>query len=116
MTVLQWVGLLALAVFAGAVVPFQSAINANPELTANGKSAAQNRWIAYNKMRGQYNSAMEHAVPEQFWVDKSQCQYTDETGTIKNPSQSEAHCNCLRATSCKSLAGVASHINSRATE
>lgn len=29
MTVLHWVGLLALAVFAGAVVPFQSAINAN---------------------------------------------------------------------------------------
>jgi transporter family-2 protein len=29
MTVLHWVGLLALAAFAGAVVPFQSAINAN---------------------------------------------------------------------------------------
>ena len=29
-----------------------SAINNKPELTANGKSAAQNRWIAYNKMRG----------------------------------------------------------------
>ena len=42
----------------------QSAINAKPELTHNGKSAAQNRWIAYNKMRGQYNSGMEHAVPE----------------------------------------------------
>jgi hypothetical protein len=44
------------------------------------KPAAQNRWIAYNKMRGQYASAMEHAVPEQFWVDKSQCRYTDENG------------------------------------
>ncbi|WP_242168733.1 MULTISPECIES: DMT family transporter [unclassified Pseudomonas] len=29
MTTLHWVGLLALAVIAGAVVPFQSAINAN---------------------------------------------------------------------------------------
>jgi hypothetical protein len=27
-------------------------------------------------MRGQYSSAMEHAVPEQFWVDKSPCWYT----------------------------------------
>ena len=32
---------------------------------------------------------MEHAVPEQFWVDKSQCRYTDETGTIKNPTQAD---------------------------
>ena len=43
------------------------------KLTQNGKSSAQNRWIAYNRLRGQYNSAMEHVVPEQFWVDKSQC-------------------------------------------
>ena len=66
-----------------------AAINAKPELTSNGKTAAQNRWIAYNKLRGQYSSAMEHAVPEQFWVDKSQCRYTDETGTIKNPTQAD---------------------------
>ena len=64
----------------------QSAINDIPALTENGKSAAQNRWIAYNKMRGQYASAMEHAVPEQFWVDKSQCRYTDENGQIQNPT------------------------------
>jgi len=73
----------------------QSPINGKPELTGNGKSAAQNRWIAYNKMRGQYSSAMEHAVPEQFWVDKSQCRYQDEGGksgtrhkrTTRRPSQ-----------------------------
>lgn len=29
MSTLQWVGLLLLAAFAGAVVPFQSAINSN---------------------------------------------------------------------------------------
>ena len=81
----------------------QSAINANPELTANGKSAAQNRWIAYNKMRGQYNSAMEHAVPEQFWVDKSQCQYTDETGTIKNPTMAD----CAQAVSAVKAIAIA---------
>ena len=67
----------------------QAAINAKPELTQNGKTAAQNRWIAYNKMRGQYSSAMEHAVPEQFWVDKSQCRCTNEQGQIQNPSQAD---------------------------
>ena len=63
----------------------QAQINNKPELTANGKSAAQNRWIAYNKMRGQGASAMEHAVPERYWVDKNQCRYVDEFGQIKNP-------------------------------
>ncbi|MBV7429812.1 MULTISPECIES: transglutaminase-like domain-containing protein [unclassified Acidovorax] len=66
-----------------------AAINNKPELTSNGKTAAQNRWIAYNKMRGQYSSAMEHAVPEQFWVDKSQCRHTDEQGQIQNPTQAD---------------------------
>ena len=64
----------------------QSAINNKPELTANGKSAAQNRWIAYNKMRGQYASAMEAAAPEAFWVDKTQCRYQDSSGVIQNPA------------------------------
>ena len=63
-----------------------SAINNKPELTQNGKTAAQNRWIAYNKMRGQYASAMEHATPEQFWVDKTQCSYADENGNTQNPT------------------------------
>ena len=81
----------------------QSPINAKPELTANGKSAAQNRWIAYNKLRGQYNSAMEHAVPEQFWVDKSQCSYTDETGTIKNPTMAD----CAQAVSAVKAIAIA---------
>ena len=81
----------------------QSAINAKPELTSNGKSAAQNRWIAYNKLRGQYNSAMEHAVPEQFWIDKSQCSYTDETGTIKNPAMAD----CAQAVSAVKAIAIA---------
>jgi len=66
----------------------QSTVNNKPELSANGKPAAQNRWIAYNKLRGQYASAMEHAVLEQFWVDKSACRYTDENGSVQNPSSS----------------------------
>ena len=49
----------------------KSQINDKPELKQNNKSAAQNRWIAYNRMRGQYASAMEHAAPEAFWVDKT---------------------------------------------
>ena len=32
---------------------------------------------------------MEHAVPEQFWVDKSQCRCTNEQGQIQNPSQAD---------------------------
>ena len=64
----------------------ESAINNEPELTHSGRTAAHNRWIAYNKMRGQYGSAMEHAIPEQFWVDKNKCSYLDDKGNIKNPS------------------------------
>jgi len=66
----------------------QSTVNNKPELSANGKPAAQNRWIAYNKLRGQYASAMEHATLEQLWVDKNTCRYTDENGTVQNPSLS----------------------------
>ena len=81
----------------------QSPINAKPELTANGKSAAQNRWIAYNKLRGQYNSAMEHAVPEQFWVDKSQCRYENEQGQIQNPTKAD----CAQAVSAVKAIAIA---------
>ena len=64
----------------------QSAINNEPELTHSGRATAHNRWIAYNKMRGQYSSAMEHAIPEQFRVDRNKCSYLDDKGNIKNPS------------------------------
>ena len=64
----------------------KSQINKDPNLAQNGKTAVQNRWIAYNKMRGQYASAMEHAAPEAFWVDKTKCSHTDENGRIQNPT------------------------------
>ena len=67
----------------------QSQINSDPNLAKNGKTAAQNRWIAYNKGKGQYSSVMEHKIPEQAWVDKSQCRYTDENGVIQNPSKAD---------------------------
>ena len=38
-------------------------------------------------MRSQYTSAMEHAVPEAFWVNKSRCSHTDENRQIKNPTE-----------------------------
>jgi len=37
-------------------------------------------------MRGQQASALEHATPEEFWIDRKQCRYTDENGQIQNPS------------------------------
>ena len=30
-------------------------------------------WIGYNKLRGQYMSALEHAIPERFFNDPAQC-------------------------------------------
>lgn len=66
-----------------------SAINNKPELTANGKTAAQNRWIAYNKSNGQYDSLMEAVVPEEFWLDRSTCSYVDESGELQNPTLPE---------------------------
>ena len=81
----------------------QAAINAKPELTANGKSAAQNRWIAHNKLQGQYASAMEHAVPEQFWVDKTQCRYDNEQGQVQNPAKQD----CAQAVSAVKALAVA---------
>ncbi len=65
----------------------QAQINNKPELTANGKPAAQNRWIAYNKMRGQTASALEHAIPEQMWINRMQCRYVDEIGQVVNSAK-----------------------------
>ena len=32
-----------------------------------------NTWIGYNKLRGQYMSALEHAIPERFFNDPAKC-------------------------------------------
>jgi hypothetical protein len=37
------------------------------------KTNSQAEWVNYNRMRGQYMSALEHAVPEKFFNDPSQC-------------------------------------------
>ncbi|MDG4551148.1 MAG: hypothetical protein P9G45_12145 [Candidatus Contendobacter sp.] len=43
-------------------------------------------WIAYNRLRGQQASALEHATPEAFWIDRTQCRYPDENGQMQNPT------------------------------
>ena len=40
-------------------------------------------------MREQHASAMEHAVPEQYWVDKTQRRYQDENGQTQNPAKED---------------------------
>jgi transglutaminase-like putative cysteine protease len=42
------------------------------------------KWVGYNRLRGQYMSALEHAVPERFFNNPSQCNSQGRTTT--NPS------------------------------
>jgi hypothetical protein len=37
------------------------------------KSNDESQWANYNRLRGQYMSALEHAVPERFFSDPAQC-------------------------------------------
>ena len=37
------------------------------------KDNDEKKWVAYNRLRGQYMSALEHAVPERFFNDPNQC-------------------------------------------
>ncbi|OYD47751.1 hypothetical protein [Acidovorax kalamii] len=37
------------------------------------KDNDEKMWAGYNRLRGQYMSALEHAVPERFFNDPSQC-------------------------------------------
>jgi hypothetical protein len=39
-------------------------------------------WIAYNKLRGQYMSALEHQIPEQFYNNPNKCNLA---GSTPNP-------------------------------
>ncbi|MCA2998958.1 MAG: hypothetical protein ING75_10190 [Rhodocyclaceae bacterium] len=45
------------------------------------KSNQQNEWVAYNRIRGQYASALEHATPERFFVDTTTCNLPTATPT-----------------------------------
>ncbi|MBU2123045.1 MAG: transglutaminase [Gammaproteobacteria bacterium] len=37
------------------------------------KDNDEKKWVAYNRLRGQYMSALEHGVPERFFNDPNQC-------------------------------------------
>ena len=83
-----------------------AAINAKPELTANGKTAAHNRWVAYNRMRGQYASALEGGIPERMFIDRTQCRYVDTSTTpptVVNPNLPD----CPKAISAVSAIAIA---------
>ena len=45
-------------------------------------------WIGYNKLRGQYMSALEHVVPERFFNNSAQCNLQGATpiATTPNPA------------------------------
>lgn len=40
------------------------------------------KWVSYNRMRGQYMSALEHAVPERFFSDPAQCNLAGLTTSV----------------------------------
>ncbi|MBL0422993.1 hypothetical protein JI739_21835 [Ramlibacter sp. AW1] len=42
-------------------------------LLAWSRDHDESRWVAYNRLRGQALSALEHAVPEAFFSDPAQC-------------------------------------------
>ena len=46
------------------------------------KDNDRNTWIAYNKLRGQYMSALEHAIPERFFNDPAKCNAEGTTTPI----------------------------------
>jgi hypothetical protein len=47
------------------------------------KGNTQQEWVNYNRLRGQYMSALEHAVPERFFNDPAQC---NAEGATPNPA------------------------------
>ncbi|QTD43720.1 hypothetical protein [Ottowia testudinis] len=60
---------------------------------AAAKDNDESIWIAYNRMRGQYASALEHAVPERFFNDPAKCNSYD------NPSPTAGLPACPQAIS-----------------
>ncbi|WP_336693780.1 hypothetical protein [Delftia acidovorans] len=65
------------------------------------KDNDQKKWIAYNRLRGQYMSALEHAVPERFFNDPAQCNSYD------NPTPVAGLPNCPQGISAVKALGLA---------
>jgi hypothetical protein len=57
--------------------------NTNPSV--NVGSETRKRWIAYNKVRGQYASALENAIPERFFNDAAKCNMPGATTSTMPP-------------------------------
>lgn len=48
------------------------------------KNNERNKWIDYNRARGQYISALEHATPERFFNDRSRCNLVGKENPLEN--------------------------------
>ncbi|BEP92016.1 hypothetical protein GmRootA79_04000 [Acidovorax sp. A79] len=59
------------------------------------------KWISYNRLRGQYMSALEHAVPERFFSDPSQCNLQG------NPNPTAGLPDCPQGISAVKALGIA---------
>lgn len=59
------------------------------------------KWINYNRLRGQYMSALEHAVPEKFFNDPGQC------NNYNNPSPAAGLPECPQGISAVKALGIA---------
>jgi hypothetical protein len=46
------------------------------------KDNDKSKWVAYNRLRGQYMSALEHAIPERFFNDPAQCNLEGSTNPV----------------------------------
>jgi transglutaminase-like putative cysteine protease len=73
-----------------------SGLDANSGINANDPTEVQRavtratedtkkRWVGYNKMRGQYASALEHAIPEQFFNDTTKCNSPNASSSTTPP-------------------------------
>jgi hypothetical protein len=63
----------------------QNPSDASSPIITDGADYGRKRWIAYNKMRGQYASALEHAIPERFFNDTTQCNAPNASPTSTPP-------------------------------
>lgn len=65
------------------------------------KDNDEKRWIAYNRMRGQYLSALEHSVPEKIFNDPAKCYVAG------HPASSPALPPCTEGISAVKALGIA---------
>lgn len=64
---------------------FQFGCPTPEQIAACAAQDVKKRWASYNKMRGQYSSALEHAIPERFFNDTTQCNAPGASATTTPP-------------------------------